>query len=166
MLTALRRSSCPILSSLPTDLPTRLRRARKFPKLRSGQASTRKAGEVFMLRRLLAIFEDSPSRRAERMIGIYGVLLVMNLGAWIWAGVEFGWNLSLLGVALIVYGLGLRHAVDADHIAAIDNVTRKLMQGGAPAGHRRLLFRARPCRSIVVIASVVVAGGRIVARHA
>ena len=26
------------------------------------------------------------------------------------------------------YGLGLRHAVDADHIAAIDNVTRKLMQ--------------------------------------
>jgi len=36
----------------------------------------------------------------------------------------------LLVTALIAYGLGLRHAVDADHIAAIDNVTRKLMQDG------------------------------------
>jgi HoxN/HupN/NixA family high-affinity nickel-transporter len=34
----------------------------------------------------------------------------------------------LLGTALLAYGFGLRHAVDADHIAAIDNVTRKLMQ--------------------------------------
>ncbi|CAB3809991.1 High-affinity nickel transport protein [Paraburkholderia fynbosensis] len=29
---------------------------------------------------------------------------------------------------MLAYGFGLRHAVDADHIAAIDNVTRKLMQ--------------------------------------
>jgi nickel/cobalt transporter (NiCoT) family protein len=36
----------------------------------------------------------------------------------------------LLGTALLTYGFGLRHAVDADHIAAIGNVTRKLMQEG------------------------------------
>ena len=36
----------------------------------------------------------------------------------------------LLGTALLAYSFGLRHAVDADHIAAIDNVTRKLMQQG------------------------------------
>ena len=36
----------------------------------------------------------------------------------------------LLGTALLAYGFGLRHAVDADHIAAIDNVTRKMMQDG------------------------------------
>jgi high-affinity nickel-transport protein len=35
-----------------------------------------------------------------------------------------------LGTALLAYSLGLRHAVDADHIAAIDNVTRKLIQDG------------------------------------
>ncbi len=35
-----------------------------------------------------------------------------------------------LGVALTAYGLGARHAFDADHIAAIDNVTRKLMTEG------------------------------------
>jgi high-affinity nickel-transport protein len=36
----------------------------------------------------------------------------------------------MLGTALLAYSFGLRHAVDADHIAAIDNVTRKLMQDG------------------------------------
>jgi high-affinity nickel-transport protein len=36
----------------------------------------------------------------------------------------------LIGTAVLAYSLGLRHAIDADHIAAIDNVTRKLMQEG------------------------------------
>jgi high-affinity nickel-transport protein len=36
----------------------------------------------------------------------------------------------LLGTALLAYTFGLRHAVDADHISAIDNVTRKLMHDG------------------------------------
>ena len=34
------------------------------------------------------------------------------------------------GVGLTAYTLGLRHAFDADHIAAIDNTTRKLMNDG------------------------------------
>ena len=37
---------------------------------------------------------------------------------------------TLLGTAFLAYVLGLRHAVDADHIATIDNVVRKLMQEG------------------------------------
>jgi high-affinity nickel-transport protein len=35
-----------------------------------------------------------------------------------------------LGLGVTAYTLGLRHAFDADHIAAIDNTTRKLMAGG------------------------------------
>ena len=35
-----------------------------------------------------------------------------------------------LGAALTAYGFGVRHAFDADHISAIDNVTRKLMSEG------------------------------------
>ena len=35
-----------------------------------------------------------------------------------------------IGVGLTAYTLGLRHAFDADHIAAIDNTTRKLMEDG------------------------------------
>ena len=36
----------------------------------------------------------------------------------------------LFSTGLLAYGFGLRHAVDADHISAIDNTTRKLMQAG------------------------------------
>jgi high-affinity nickel-transport protein len=50
--------------------------------------------------------------------------------AWSWAFSAFHDNSLMLGTALLAWSLGLRHAVDADHIAAIDNVTRKLMQEG------------------------------------
>jgi high-affinity nickel-transport protein len=36
----------------------------------------------------------------------------------------------LAGLGIVTYVFGLRHGVDADHIAAIDNTTRKLMQEG------------------------------------
>jgi nickel/cobalt transporter (NiCoT) family protein len=35
-----------------------------------------------------------------------------------------------VGIGVTAYTLGLRHAIDADHIAAIDNTTRKLMSDG------------------------------------
>ena len=44
------------------------------------------------------------------------------------------------GTALLAYGFGLRHAFDADHIAAIDNATRKLMQHGKQPVAVRLFF--------------------------
>jgi nickel/cobalt transporter (NiCoT) family protein len=37
-------------------------------------------------------------------------------------------SVLLAGLGIITYVFGLRHGVDADHIAAIDNTTRKLMQ--------------------------------------
>ncbi|MFM9034511.1 MAG: HoxN/HupN/NixA family nickel/cobalt transporter [Mycobacterium sp.] len=43
---------------------------------------------------------------------------------------EAGDRVLGVGVGLTAYALGLRHAFDADHIAAIDNVTRKLMADG------------------------------------
>src|SRR4051794_36524660 len=39
-------------------------------------------------------------------------------------------NPALAGLASLAYTFGLRHAFDADHIAAIDNTTRKLLQDG------------------------------------
>ncbi|MDQ0392608.1 HoxN/HupN/NixA family nickel/cobalt transporter [Labrys monachus] len=73
-------------------------------------------------------FTESTPDFKGRLIAIYVVLAILNLGGWLWALMAFHGNPALLGIALVVYGLGLRHAVDADHIAAIDNVTRKLMQ--------------------------------------
>lgn len=64
------------------------------------------------------------------VVSIYALLLLLNVGVWAWAMLIFRHQPVLLGTALLAYGFGLRHAVDADHIAAIDNVTRKLMQEG------------------------------------
>ena len=66
----------------------------------------------------------------QRVMAIYALLAAFNLGAWAWAFLAFHANPLLLSTGLLAYGFGLRHAVDADHIAAIDNVTRKLMQDG------------------------------------
>ncbi|NWA26437.1 HoxN/HupN/NixA family nickel/cobalt transporter [Pseudomonas gingeri] len=81
-----------------------------------------------MILRLAQIFSDSNTQVRAKLFGIYGVLIGINVAAWIWALVAFHGYPVLLGTALLAYGFGLRHAVDADHIAAIDNVTRKLMQ--------------------------------------
>ena len=64
------------------------------------------------------------------MAGLYITLIAANILAWAWAFAAFHGYPLLLATALLAYGFGLRHAVDADHIAAIDNVTRKLMQEG------------------------------------
>jgi high-affinity nickel-transport protein len=76
------------------------------------------------------LLNDASGNVRTRIAGIYGILLVFNVGAWLWAVVAFHHYPLLLGTAFLAYSFGLRHAVDADHIAAIDNVTRKLMQEG------------------------------------
>jgi high-affinity nickel-transport protein len=74
--------------------------------------------------------EASSNGFRTRVIATYVGLILANIGAWIWAALVLNDNPVLLGTALLAYSFGLRHAVDADHIAAIDNVTRKLMQDG------------------------------------
>jgi len=76
------------------------------------------------------LFNDHAEHVRARVMGIYGILLLFNGAAWLWAGAAFHRFPVLLGTAFLAYSFGLRHAVDADHIAAIDNVTRKLMQEG------------------------------------
>jgi high-affinity nickel-transport protein len=65
-----------------------------------------------------------------RVIGMYVFLGAANIGLWVLALLTFRHYPVLLGTCFLAYSFGLRHAVDADHIAAIDNVTRKLMQEG------------------------------------
>jgi len=71
----------------------------------------------------------SPPERA-RLGGLYCVVALIHL---------LGWGLllsqsrrypALLSLGTLAYGFGLRHAFDADHISAIDNTIRKLIQGG------------------------------------
>lgn len=83
----------------------------------------------FGLSALSHVFNDSSQDIRSKVIGIYALLIAFNLIAWACAFAGFSIKYpTLLGVALVAYTFGLRHSVDADHISAIDNVTRKLMQ--------------------------------------
>jgi nickel/cobalt transporter (NiCoT) family protein len=66
------------------------------------------------------------SRLAAFFSGV-GVLHIAGWGLLLAYGVGHPTILALGGLA---YTFGLRHAFDADHIAAIDNTTRKLLQDG------------------------------------
>jgi nickel/cobalt transporter (NiCoT) family protein len=95
--------------------------------------------------------------RVERgMTVTYVLLIAANVAAWAWAFVAFSDRPALMGTALLAYVFGLRHAFDADHIAAIDNVVRKLMQDGQPARSVGLYF-SMGHSTIVIIASVLLA---------
>ncbi|GHC32640.1 HoxN/HupN/NixA family nickel/cobalt transporter [Streptomyces cinnamoneus] len=63
-----------------------------------------------------------------------------------------------VGLGVTAYTLGMRHAFDADHIAAIDNTTRKLMADGKRPVSVGFWF-ALGHSSVVVLMALLVAGG-------
>jgi high-affinity nickel-transport protein len=65
-----------------------------------------------------------------------------------------------LGVGVTAYTLGLRHAFDADHIAAIDNTTRKLMAEGQRPLSVGFFFSLGHSTIVFVLGAIVVAGVR------
>jgi high-affinity nickel-transport protein len=114
-----------------------------------------------MLKSVLALFSDKASGLRGRILGLYGLLILANIGAWLWALLAFHDHPVLLGTALLAYSFGLRHAVDADHIAAIDNVTRKLMQEGKRPIAVGFFFSLGHS-TIVVLASVAIAATALI----
>ena len=107
---------------------------------------------------------ESSSTTRTRILQIYAVLFVLNLSAWLWAFIAFRHFPVLLGTAFLAYSFGLRHAVDADHIAAIDNVTRKLMQGGGRPVAVGFFFSLGHS-TIVVLGSAAIAATALSLQH-
>jgi high-affinity nickel-transport protein len=68
--------------------------------------------------------------RAEwlRLSGFGGAVLLLHVLGWGLFLYYSRRNPALAGLGVLAYTFGLRHAFDADHIAAIDNTTRKLLQ--------------------------------------
>ncbi len=97
-----------------------------------------------------------PAALRRQIRAIFALLILANLAVWGWAVLVFGDQPVLLGTALLAYGFGLRHAVDADHIAAIDNATRKLMQEGKRPVATGLFF-AMGHSTVVILAAAGVA---------
>jgi high-affinity nickel-transport protein len=85
--------------------------------------------------------------RADRISisGMYGFVVLLHLvgfGVLIVLVVPHSYNLGAtgvygVGVGVLAYTFGLRHAFDADHIAAVDNTTRKLMADNTVTGNTR-----------------------------
>jgi len=100
--------------------------------------------------------DGSFSQERHRVFGLCALLIAANASAWIWALAHLGGQPTLVGTAVLAYAFGLRHAVDADHIAAVDNVVRKLMQDG-----KRPLavgfFFALGHSTVVVVATIAIA---------
>src|SRR5439155_9695133 len=65
-----------------------------------------------------------------RLGGFFGIIALMHLVGWGLLLLETSRYPALLGLGFLAYSFGLRHAFDADHISAIDNTTRKLLQQG------------------------------------
>ena len=87
---------------------------------------------------------------------LFPLLIAGNLAAWLYAWRAFGDQPALMGTALLAWIFGLRHAVDADHIAAIDNVVRKLMRDGQRP-YATGLFFSLGHSAVVVPASAAIA---------
>jgi nickel/cobalt transporter (NiCoT) family protein len=90
-----------------------------------------------------------------RVVSICGLLGISNIAAWTWALVAFRGSPILLGTAFLAYGFGLRHGFDPDHIAAVDNVTRKLMQEGKRPITVGLFFSLGHSTVVIALAAVV-----------
>jgi nickel/cobalt transporter (NiCoT) family protein len=83
----------------------------------------------------------TPAERT-RLVWMGAVVVALNVIGWALLAVALGGHLHVseakafgLGTGVLAYTLGMRHAFDADHIAAIDNTTRKLVgEGKRPLG--------------------------------
>src|ERR1700761_6120103 len=95
----------------------------------------------------LARFRSELTRRDRRVRGgMTGFIVLLHLlGFGILFGLVVPQHFQLggdhpvftVGVGVLAYTFGLRHAFDADHIAAVDNTTRKLLQDNTNAGGGR-----------------------------
>ncbi|RYP47378.1 hypothetical protein DL768_006546 [Monosporascus sp. mg162] len=90
------------------------------------------------------------------VIQIIGLLIVVNLLVWVAAGLVLHYFPAMISPAVLSYTLGLRHALDADHISAIDLMTRRLIASGQRPVTVGTFFSLGHS-TIVIITCVVVA---------
>jgi high-affinity nickel-transport protein len=109
-----------------------------------------------------------------RLAGLFGSVGLLHLLGW---GVLLALVAprfpAMLGLGALAYTFGLRHAFDADHISAIDNTTRKLLQEGKKPlgvgfffslGHSTVVFAIATALAIAtqyVIKNVVSGSGQV-----
>jgi nickel/cobalt transporter (NiCoT) family protein len=109
-----------------------------------------------VLNHLRSALDDASPHQGRKIAAIYVLLFAANAVVWTWAFIALSDHPTLLGTAMLAYVLGLRHAVDADHIAAIDNVVRKLMQEGKRPVSAGLFFSLGHSLVVAIAVAVIV----------
>src|SRR4029077_20586821 len=108
------------------------------------------------------------TRAERRSVATMGLTItalhVVGFGVFILAVLPSHYRGLGLGVAGLAYSLGMRHAFDADHIAAIDNTTRKLMSEGKRALRVGYWFSLGHSTVVVAVGLAVVAAERTIFR--
>ena len=108
-----------------------------------------------MLSFLKTAVDDASANQRAKIVALYALLLTASVVIWTWALIALADRPTLLGTAFLAYVLGLRHAVDADHIATIDNVVRKLMQEGKRPYAVGLFFSLGHSLSIAIAVAAI-----------
>ena len=78
----------------------------------------------------LALARSFDRGERRRLAGLAGGVALLHVAGW---GLLLAYGLghpAFLALGGLAYTFGLRHAFDADHLAAIDNTTRKLLHDG------------------------------------
>ncbi len=111
------------------------------------------------------VFSDTTPGLRPKVIGIYSFLIAINVALWaitLLVAISYPF---ILPIALLAYSFGLRHAFDADHISAIDNVTRKLMQEKKKPVGVGLFFSLGHSTVVFIMATLVAAGSAAIASN-
>lgn len=118
-----------------------------------------------LIEKIKRLIAKAPPELRNRIFFILGVLILANILIWV---VTFSFSRAypfLLGLVSLAYGLGLRHAVDADHIAAIDNTTRKLMHDGKKPVAVGLFFSLGHSTIVIILSALVAFSTAYVSQH-
>ena len=91
---------------------------------------------VDVMSRRTKIRQSLSPQEWTKVAGMVLTIIVLNVAGWSMLAAASGhfrvskYEVFGFGTGILAYTLGMRHAFDADHIAAIDNTTRKLIQDG------------------------------------
>ena len=103
----------------------------------------------------------SERRRIAVLAGVVAALHLAGFGLLLAVVAPAGAGAITAGVGLTAYALGLRHAFDADHIAAIDNTTRRLTAGGRRPLSVGFFFSLGHSSVVFALALLLAAGVRV-----
>jgi len=101
----------------------------------------------------------------RRLAGFYGVVALLHLAGW---GLFLHYSAhypALIGLGFVAYMFGLRHAFDADHIAAVDDTVRYLLQKGQKPLGVGLFFSLGHSTIVLLLALAIVFAAATVKRE-